>query len=449
MKVDIVVAGGGIAGAMAAVAAGRTGKKVLLIEETACLGGMLTSAGVGPMMTFHSGDRQMIGGLTAELIERLKTKGGSVGHIVDTIGYTSTLTPFDAEAMKLELDLMCEEAGVTILFHSRVIAAKIAGDRISSVTVSTPGGVIEIAGEAFIDATGDADLAVMSGVPTDKGRPEDGKMQPLTMNLKVYNVDIPKIRAYIKSHPEEFPMQQDKVELLDLSPRLAVAGFVPAIRQAIADGRLSFKRECLLFFETVNPGEVIINTSRLIGVDPTDPVALSEAERTGRKQAAELMKFLRESIPGFEQAVLAFSGPRIGVRSSLQIKGLATLKVSDIVNAVKYPDAVVCYSYPIDIHSPSGKLEENYSYHLKPGEYYTIPYGALLNAKIANLAVAGRSISSEFGAQAAFRTTPCVGAIGQAAGAAAALALEKGGDFAKVEYPKLKKILLEQDAYLF
>jgi NAD(P)H-hydrate repair Nnr-like enzyme with NAD(P)H-hydrate dehydratase domain len=114
------------------------------------------------MMTFHSGDRQTIGGLTAELIERLKAKGGSVGHIVDTIGYTSTLTPFDAEAMKLELDLMCEEAGVTILFHSRVIAAKVAGDRIAAAldAARRSNAVIVLKGAAAVVATPDGTARV-------------------------------------------------------------------------------------------------------------------------------------------------------------------------------------------------------------------------------------------------------------------------------------------------
>ena len=111
LRYDVVVAGGGIAGTLAAVAASRHGAKVLIVEETGSLGGCLTTCGTGPMMTFHAGDKQVIKGLGDELIERLKAKKLSPGHTVDSTGYTYTVTPFDAEGMKRELELMAIESG--------------------------------------------------------------------------------------------------------------------------------------------------------------------------------------------------------------------------------------------------------------------------------------------------------------------------------------------------
>ena len=105
---DIIVVGGGISGAIASIAAARLGSKVLIVEQRACLGGMLTTSGVGPMMTFHAGEKQVIQGITGELIDRLVAKGKSPGHIFDTTGYTYSVTPFDAEAMKFELEKMLQ-----------------------------------------------------------------------------------------------------------------------------------------------------------------------------------------------------------------------------------------------------------------------------------------------------------------------------------------------------
>ncbi|WP_156337184.1 FAD-dependent oxidoreductase, partial [Paenibacillus dakarensis] len=110
-KYDVVVMGGGISGAMAAVAAANSGARTLIVESHGFLGGTLTANGVGPMMTFHAGDKLAIQGPTNQLIERLQKLGKSPGHIFDTVGFTYSVTPFDAEAMKHELELMVTESG--------------------------------------------------------------------------------------------------------------------------------------------------------------------------------------------------------------------------------------------------------------------------------------------------------------------------------------------------
>ena len=120
LEYDVVVAGGGVAGVMAAVASARHGARTLLVEETGILGGSLTTCGTGPMMTFHAGDKQVIKGYGEELISRLKEKNLSPGHTVDSTGYTYTVTPFDAEGMKRELELMLLESGAEVLFHAKI-----------------------------------------------------------------------------------------------------------------------------------------------------------------------------------------------------------------------------------------------------------------------------------------------------------------------------------------
>ena len=130
---DCIVAGGGIAGSLAAASAGRMGLSVLLAEEQGALGGSMTSSGTGPMMTFHAGSTQVIRGITDELVRRLVKKGLSPGHTVDSTGYTYTVTPFDAEGFKRELELMCLEAGVTILYHSSIESVSLCAGMAESV----------------------------------------------------------------------------------------------------------------------------------------------------------------------------------------------------------------------------------------------------------------------------------------------------------------------------
>lgn len=115
---DIVVVGGGVSGCAAALAAARKGAEVLVLEQNGFLGGSLTACGVGPMMTFHAGDKQVIKGIMQELVEDMVVRGYSVGHIPDTKQYTSTITPFQSEGLKLILDEKLAEAGCQILFHT-------------------------------------------------------------------------------------------------------------------------------------------------------------------------------------------------------------------------------------------------------------------------------------------------------------------------------------------
>ena len=171
---DLVVVGGGIAGSMAAVAAGREGLRVLLIEEEGYLGGSLTACGTGPMMTFHAGETQVVRGLVDEMIQRLVQKGLSVGHIVDSTGYTYTVTPFDSEGMKRELELMCLEAGVQLLYHTSTVEAKVMDGRLATITCLCAGNLFTVQGAYFIDASGDADLIAMAGIPFEQGRETDG-----------------------------------------------------------------------------------------------------------------------------------------------------------------------------------------------------------------------------------------------------------------------------------
>ena len=446
MKFDVVVVGGGIAGSMAATAAAREGANVLLIEETGCLGGALTTCGTGPMMTFHAGDLQVIQGLGQELISRLMEKGLSVGHVADTVGYTYTVTPFDAEGMKRELELMVSEADAQILYHAMVTDTEVENEKITAVTAHCCGQTLRFEANVFIDATGDADLAYMSGAPIEQGRESDGKDQPMTMNFKMVGVDIDAVRELMHRQVELFPQLVKCPERIDQAKRLSVAGFEALMDEGRRTGELTVPREDVLYFETNAQNEVIVNMTRVLGENPVDPFSLTRAAMEGRRQVWELLNFMKKHLPGFENARMIMSGPRIGVRSSRRIEGVYRLTAKDILEERRFEDAIAACGYPIDIHSSDGLGTK--STHLRAGGYYTIPYRSLQSSGVKNLLAAGRNISTEFAAQASTRVTPCCTALGQAAGTAAAMASAAGVLPAAVDVAVLQSRLKENGAFI-
>lgn len=446
MQAEIVVMGCGIAGSMAAAAAARMGKRVLAIDEAGYPGGALTAMGTGPMMTFHAGREQVIRGLPQELIDRLMAAGESPGHCVDSTGYTYTVTPFSSEGMKTALEQMMLEAGVTLLYHTTVIDARVRDGRLESIECFACGRRFEVCAEVFIDATGDADVLALAGVPFALGREPDGKDQPMTMNFKVCNVDTTRIRAVMAEHPEQFPHLAPRAGIERQALRLSVYGFDGLVREAACAGELTVERDTVLCFETNTPGEMIVNMSRVTGENPIDPLSLSRAETEGRRQVREIFTFLKARVPGFEEARLELSGPGIGVRSSRRMLGDYVLTAEDILANRLFEDDIAVCGYPIDIHSSDGA--ETTSRFLRWGTVYGIPYRCLTNSVVSNLMAAGRDISCTFEAQASTRVSPCCAALGHAAGAAAALAVQNGCRPHAVDMRRLRETLEKQGAYI-
>lgn len=444
---DVVVSGGGVSGTVAAIAAGRCGARVLILEQNGYLGGTLTGCGVGPMMTFHAGETQVIKGIMEEIVQRLVKRGYSTGHVHDTTRYISYLTPFCSEGLKLILDEMVEEAGCEVLFHTFVGGVETEDSKITGLTVCNKDGMNQIKAKVVIDATGDGDVSAFAGAPMTKGRAEDGLAQPMTMKMKFCNVDTNKLRSYLKSHVEEFSRLVHNQDLLNGTEPLAVAGFVKEFKKAKDQNEIEIPREDILFFETNRPGEFIINTTRIIDHDATNAASLSDAERIGRQQCEQLERFLRKHVPGFENALLEFTGPSVGVRGSRQLSGDYILTAEDILERCSFKRVIAHSAYPIDIHNPEGE-GTNSHFLSEPGTYYSIPYDVLTCPQFSNLIVVGRCISATFEAQAAIRVTPTVGAIGHAAGIAAAQAAKEELDVHAVDVHAVQKVLKEQNAFI-
>lgn len=450
VQCDVLVAGGGVSGSVAALAAARAGAKVVLVEEQGFLGGSLTAMGVGPMMSFHNPNgRQVVRGLAEELIARLTARGASPGHIADTTTYCSTVTPFDSEELKIELETMLAEAGVDVLFHTQLAGVTARAGRVAEVTLCNKAGLIPVQAAVFVDATGDADLAARAGADFIYGR-DGASAQPMTMNLKLANVDLAAVRAYARANPQDFLWHprgpEEGLRRLERAPRVSLAGFVKAWRAAQARGEIDVPRDHVLFFETAVPGVVIVNTSRVIGFDATDPWQLSRAERIGRQQCQQIFKFLRAHAPGFAQAIRMDSAPKIGVRESRHVVGRYTLTGDDVVEARAFSDAIALGGYPIDIHSPGG--DTTLTRYLKPDAAYEIPLRTLLPAGFENLVVVGRAISATHEASAALRVSPIAMAIGQAGGIVAAEAAIRKTALDAVPWTAIRERLLAQGAVL-
>lgn len=448
---DVVIVGGGVSGSVAAIAAGRAGARVLLIEEHGFLGGSLTAMGVGPMMSFHDpAGRQVIRGIPDELIDRLKARGASLGHIPDTTTYCSTVTPFDSEELKIELETMIAEAGAHVLYHTQLAGVESTDGHMARVVICNKAGLSRVAAKVFIDATGDGDLAARGGAAFTFGRAADGAAQPMTMNLKLANVDTAVVRDYALSHPEDFlwhPMgPAEGLKRLRQSPRLSLAGFCTAWNAARARGEVEVPRDHVLFFETPSPGVVIVNTSRVTGLDATDPFQLSRAEILGRRQCQQILNFLRRHAPGFAHAVRMDTAAKIGVRETRHVVGCYELTAADVTTSRPFEDAIALGGYPIDIHAPGDDTTS--TTYLRPGTPYQIPLRSLLVARPENLVVVGRCVSATHEAAAAIRVTPIAMAIGQAGGVVAAEAAARGVSPNQVPFATIRERLLAQGANL-
>lgn len=443
---DVIVVGGGIAGTLAAISASRMGSNVLLIEETGCLGGSLTTCGTGPMMTFHAGTTQVIKGITDELIQRLVKKKLSPGHIPDSTGYTYTVTPFDAEGMKHELELMAQEASVTILFHTMLDQVEKENGKVNGIGLISCGKHIAVSSRIYIDASGDGDFLVQADVPCNIGREKDGANQPMTMNFRLSNVDIPQIRELMDQDISLFPFLTAHPGLQRQASRLSCSGFQEIMKQGIKEGKITFDRDIVLFFETNTKGEVIVNMTRINGLSPVDPLQLSNAEIEGRRQVWELYAFMKEHVPGFHNAQLISSGPSVGIRTSRRMVGCYTLTERDILSERHFDDAIAAFGYPIDIHSPDGAATR--SEFLRNGAWYTVPYRVLTNQTVPNIIATGRLVSCTFEAMASVRLSPLCGAMGQAAGVAASLCTKLKCYPSQLDVNALQRELLSQGAFL-
>lgn len=448
---DVVVAGGGVAGVAAAMAAGKRGYRVVLLEAMSSLGGLTTCGLVNIPLDFVSG-------LGKEMMQELDAVNGH--------WHRNT----DPEKHKLVLDRMIKKYHVDTLLVTSVVDAIMDGDTLRGVVIQTKTGRKRIMGKQFVDATGDSDLAYYAGAETVCGRPEDGMSQACSLEFTLGGV---RWEDYRNS------------DLKKNDPR-----WVKLIREDLAAGILPYESDNHLNWITHLPGrpehcgmdEVSICFVHSRNCYPIDTRDLTRMYFEGREQAHMLAEYIKKRVPGFENSFLTATACLLGVRESRRIVGKTMLTAEDIAFSRKKDDVIAISSHGYDIHNfeetgnikwapimlngeiqyvisssggfgtttppPNGKPVVNSKgqtaefAEFEPNLYYDIPYGSLVPVRVKNLLAAGRNLSSDVYAQSGARLIMCCLTMGEAAGTAACLSLERGITPADLDRVTLQRELI-------
>lgn len=420
-SVDVLVCGGGPAGIGAALRAARMGVKTMVIESQDCLGGIATAG-----MMSHWGGRSS-SKIMLELFENTyqACKAGlgwvesnhsdSGGHKHNAIHH---------EAQKITLDRMAKESGVEVLYYTLVCGAVLEEGRIRGVIIQNKSGRSVVEAKYVIDATGDGDVAYYAGVPFFKGRETDGRMQPCTLMFKIGGVDYD--RAVFPGSFET-KVHTEKGEL-----------------QAMAKEMLPFPAGHVLLYAQPTPGTVCCNMTNVIEIDGTKTEDLTRALEVCRSQIPAIIDFLHAYVPGYENCWLMSAGSLIGVRETRHFEGEASLTPDDILHAKLHDDWVVRRAwFNFDVHNLTGaSLDKTGIQHeFKQNADYSIPFGCIIPKGVEGLLLSGRNISGTHLAHSNFRIMSVCMALGEAAGAAAALAVR--GNLSSVRDVNVKDIQIE------
>lgn len=391
---DVIVCGGGPAGIAAAITAARAGARTRLFEVHGCLGGVWTA---GLLTYTFDFDKP---GLTRELVRKLDERDARRSKNSDRFVY-------EPEEMKLLLEEMCAQAGVKFTLHTRVAAAHRKGRRLATVVTESKSGREAWRAPVFVDATGDGDLGALAGCGWDIGQERDCPCQPMTLNALAVVRDVPALAEYISFYHD------------DNRHRPAVEAFKRELKRAGLE--TSYGHPTLFH---VRDNLVLVMINHEYGVKPFDAAAVTAATVRARAEVFRVVCGLRALGGPWEGMQVAATAEQIGVRDGRRIHGRYTVRKQDLVTGARQPDAVARATFGVDIHAAD--MEQNRKETISTGGFQTLPYDIPLRALIAKdvdgLMMAGRCISGDFIAHASYRVTGNAVAMGEAAGAVAALA---------------------------
>lgn len=416
MKYDVVIMGAGPSGIAAALEASRSGKRVALIERYGCVGGNLTQGFVGPLLG------AVCKGTVVEEIERAICPKGST-------------TP-DFELAKVVLTDLLDNANVDLYLQTVITHVNKCAQSIQKVHTAGKFGDLALEGKIFIDATGDGDLAVQSGCEWEMGREGDALVQPVTLMFVINGVDPD--QKLLCRHEEDYTDLGDGREYLDLC------------HKACKSGELPENVNIVRLYATGRSNERMVNATQENFIDPLNPMDVYKAEKSLRRQIKQIMDFLKNNVPGFENICLKGSASTLGVRESRRIVGRYTLTEQDLMVGRSYPDSVVhkaCFA--LDIHNPAGPgqsaHEERRPQKPKP---YDIPLSAMCPLGCDNLITAGRCISGTHVAHSSYRVMRICMAMGQAAGAAASVMCDTDTTTDTVDVNAIRQHLIDRGVAL-
>lgn len=394
---DVIVIGGGPAGVSAAIASARAGAKTAIIERYGYFGGQATGGLVILIVGLTEvgkadSSQKVIEGICSETINRLQAMKATREIGVNVL--------FDPEAMKYIFDQMIMENDIKPYFHSFVSGAVSAKGKMTAVILESKSGRIALKSKVFVDATGDADLARLCGVPFDMEIHDN--LMPVTLGFRVGGLNIEKVFNTIVHHNDFY-----KALLEDLGINTRIGGWIP----------------------TIHEGEAWFNIAHVEKVNPLDVNELTLAEIKARELIFKIMEKFVVNLDGFENAYLIDTASQIGIRDTRRIKGIHRFEEADILKEFSTSIAKV----PDYTHTGKG--------------FAQVPFECLISNELDNVIFTGRSVSVEHKLLDMFREIPACMATGQAGGIAAALTA-KTLDINKISIKEIQDELIKQRALI-
>lgn len=415
---DVLVMGGGFAGIGAAVGAAKSGAEVFFIEKYGFLGGMATAAAVSTICGAYSADkeRKIVGGVLDELFLELHAldgvlEGADFGH------HRADLC--DHHLLKYAIDrLILNYKNITLLFHTQVIGVKRDNENILYAIITNKEGIFRVFAKRFVDCTGDADAAALAGVPFVIGD-EKGQVQAATTVFKMGDVNFEESRTV--SRPQ-------------LKERL---------QESVDRGEYQISRTSGLFMESA-VGQSVIANMNWISFSALSAREMTDAEIEGRRSSIAYSKFLRDKIPGFQNAHLSEIAAQIGVRESRRIVADFVLTEDHVMQGATFEDGICWAAWPVEYHDAI----QNRTIKTYLKQDYQIPFRTMIPKGIDNLLAPGRAISTTHYANASTRVMAQCIALGHAAGIASALSIEQNLPPKQINAAELKEQLRDQGAII-
>lgn len=447
-EVDVLVVGGGTAGAAAGIGSAREGAKTLIIEQFGFLGGTQTGALVTPMMPNQIDSKPLNRGLDWEINSRMIDLAESGKWSDGNRGW------FNPEMLKFVLERMAEEYGAEFLYYTMFEDVILDGNKLVGITILNKGGRSIILAKRVIDATGDADVAFRAGIPCFTGEESSGMNQPFSVRFTLGNIDMKRFIGFLKSLGRAEVVEEAEGSSVPLIHIAMVwekkFPLEPIFRKAVEDGVLEENdgNYFQVFSAAGREGELFFNCPRItLKVDGTNPFHLTRAQVVGRKAILRYLEFCRKYLPGCEKATLTGVASMVGVRESRRIDGEYLLTADDILSGRKFEDAIARSNYPIDIHRADNEKGMKLQ-HLPAGIFYEIPYRCIVPKKVDNLLVPGRCLSATFEAQSSVRIQTNCRAMGEAAAVASVMSIRENTLPRKIDGLKLREALRKRGANL-
>ena len=437
LETDVLVVGSGPGGLAAALASARAGARTALVDRHGCFGGNITQVGVEGFAWYRHEKTVDSEGIGIELEERAKAMGAALPE-PQSISHA-----LDAEMFKWVADVLVAEAGVQPMLHRLCVAPILEHGVIQGVITESKSGREAILAKRVIDATGDADIAARAGAAYRKTPKEE--MMAVSVMFSMTGVNKRRFLEQVKADPQTYKDWIGNGEWTITTTGKEDDLFSPFLRkpfkQAVAAGIIPASLNTIAgTWGTVSDqGDLTyLNLVHVPGIDGTDANQLTVGEIEGRRQAIYAVEALRRFMPGCEEAKLRNFGMTLGVRDTRKIDALYNLTDQDVRQQGRFDDGIGIFPEFID----------GYGLLILPttGRYFQVPYRALVPKGVANLLVAGRCIGGDKVSHAAVRNMMCCAVSGQGAGTAAAVSLQTGESFDRLDIRALQRELLRQGA---